>query len=178
MPIKSIHLQENEEVLIVLHRHWFVLVREFASVIFLIILGVIVFSVHDMYYSFLRADFIAPLAVFLLTLYLLTVLALSFAIWINYRLDVWIVTTRRIIDVEQRSLFNREISEFLIGRVQDVTTEVPNMVATLLDFGNITLQTAGHKNFYVREVPHLEETKKLILEYSHKARTGEIHNKM
>lgn len=173
MPIQPFHLQNNEQVVLVLHRHWFVLARELAAIVFTLVVGAAIFFLKSSLYQSANTATINPLVTFFFSLYILLILALAFAIWINYRLDVWIITTQRIIDVEQRGLFNREISEFLISNVQDITTEVPNIIMTFLDFGNMTIQTAGHKNFVVREIPRLEEAKKIILEYSHKAHQEE-----
>lgn len=166
MAIPSLHLEENERILLVLHRHWFVLVRELSAVILMIFAGIMAFSAKSVWYVLIAASVLNHLAAFLLSLYALLILVLVFAIWINYRLDVWIITTKRVIDVEQRGLFNREISEFLVANIQDITTEVPTMIMTLLGFGNMTIQTAGQKNFIVREIPHLEEAKRIIMECS------------
>lgn len=163
MPIPAFHLEQNERVLLVLRRHWFVLLREFTAVLFLVLLGIMIFSIKDLWRGTLDARMFDNIISFLLSLYALLVLALVFAIWINYRLDVWIITTKRVIDVEQRGLFNREISEFLVANIQDITTEVPTMIMTLFDFGNMTIQTAGQKNFVVREIPHMEKAKRIIL---------------
>ncbi|TSC72338.1 MAG: Uncharacterized protein G01um101470_360 [Parcubacteria group bacterium Gr01-1014_70] len=168
MPIPSLHLEENERVLLVLHRHWFVLVRELSAVVLMIFVGFMVFSVKSIWYKIMDATVLDQVAAFLFSVYALLILALLFAIWINYRLDVWIITTKRVIDVEQRGLFNREVSEFLVANIQDITTEVPTMIMTLFGFGNMTIQTAGHKNFTVREIPNLEEAKRIILECSRK----------
>lgn len=169
MPIQSLHLNENEQVLLVLHRHWFVLVRELAGIVFITLFGTVLFFVKDGVHAFVAPSVLDPLARFLFSLYILLVLLLAFAVWINYRLDVWVITTRRIVDVEQRGLFNREISEFLLERVQDITSEIPNMIATFLDFGTMTIHTAGEKSFLIRDIPRIEEAKRLLLEYSQKA---------
>lgn len=172
MPIQSLHLNENEQVLLVLHRHWFVLARELASIVFFALFGIAMFFAKDSLYTFVTQLILDSLVWFLFSLYILVVLLLTFAVWINYRLDVWVITTRRIIDVEQRGLFNREISEFLLERVQDVTSEIPSMIATFLDFGTMTIHTAGEKNFLVRDIPRIEDAKRLILEYSQKAQNS------
>ena len=169
MPLPSLQLQENEQALLVLHRHWFVLMRELAAALLMIFVGIMAYSMKSIWYIAAPEAIVNPFVNFLLSLYGLLILALVFAIWINYQLDVWIITTKRVIDVEQRGLFNREVSEFLIANIQDITTEVPTMISTLLGFGNMTIQTAGHKNFVVREIPRLEEAKNIILDYSHRA---------
>lgn len=169
MPIQSLHLNENEQVLLVLHRHWFILARELAGIVCIALFGMALFFAKDAVSAFMAPSVLDPLAWFLFSLYILIVLVLTFAVWINYRLDVWVITTRRIIDVEQRGLFNREIAEFLLERVQDITSEIPNMIATFLDFGTMTIHTAGEKSFLVRDIPRIEEAKRLVLEYSQKA---------
>lgn len=173
MSIQSLHLDEHERVLLVLHRHWFVIARELAIVLFLLLFGIAAFLSRDILYKFADQSALASFSAFLMIIYVLALLELAFAIWLNYRLDVWIITTRRVIDVEQRGLFNREISEFLVGRIQDITTEVPTIIATLLGFGTMTIHTAGEETFVVRDVPRMEEAKKIILECSQKVRQEE-----
>src|SRR3989344_4166039 len=167
MPIPSLHLEERERVLLVLHRHWFVLVRELSAVFFMIFAGIMVFSIKSVWYRIVDPVVFDHIISFLLSLYALLILTLLFAIWINYRLDVWIVTTKRIIDIEQRGLFNREVSEFLITNVQDITIRTPNFISTVLKFGNMTIQTSGAQNFLVRDIPNAESAKDIILRYCH-----------
>ena len=173
MPFPSLHLEENERILLVLHRHWFVLVRELSAAVLMIFAGIMAYSMRSLWYTLGNTETVNAVVLFLLSLYTLLILALSFAIWINYRLDVWIVTTKRVVDVEQRGLFNREVSEFLVANIQDITTDVPTMIMTLFDFGNMTIQTAGQKNFTVHEIPHLEKAKQIILDCSRKAHRNE-----
>ena len=110
MPIPSLHLRENEQIALVIHRHWFVLARELAAVLTMFIIGIAAFFLQNSFSVFGDSAILRPLASFLFSLYILIILALVFTLWINYRLDIWIITTRRIIDVEQRGLFNREVS--------------------------------------------------------------------
>ena len=171
MPLPSFHLNENEHIVLVLHRHWFVLARELAVVALLLFVGFIAYTGKYTFYAFLKEEVLNPLLLLVLSLYALLILLLAFAIWINYRLDVLIITSLRLVDIEQRGLFNREVSEFLIEKVQDVTIEVPTIIATLLDFGTISIHTAGEKSFHVYEVPRAEEVKRLILQSFHKTTT-------
>jgi len=136
----------------------------------MIFAGIMVFSIKSVWYRIVDPVVFDHIISFLLSLYALLILTLLFAIWINYRLDVWIITTKRVIDIEQRGLFNREVSEFLVANIQDITTEVPTMIMTLFGFGNMTIQTAGQKSFTVSEIPRLEEAKKIILACSYAAR--------
>lgn len=109
---------------------------------------------------------------FFALIYLMAVMLTAFIFWIEYYLDIWIITSDRIIDVHQLGLFNREVSEFLLNRVQDVTVEVPNMAATLLKYGNIIVHTGeGSMSFKIQQVPKVYEAKNLILDRSKKLTT-------
>lgn len=157
-----ITLHENEQVLLILHRHWFIFALQAAAVFVVALFPFFLFPI-------LPIDM--TLFWFFAVIYWLFILAFLLIAWVEYWLDMWIITTERIIDIEQRSLFSREVSEFLLARVQDVTVEVPNLVATILRYGNIVVQTAGEKSFTIREIPHLEQAKEIILEQCRKIHT-------
>lgn len=154
-----ITLHENEQVLLILHRHWFVFALQATAVFVVTLFPFFLFPI-------LPID--AELFWFFAAIYWLFLAAFLLVAWIEYWLDMWIITSERIIDIEQRSLFSREVSEFLLSRVQDVTVEVPNLVATVLRYGNIVIQTAGEKSFTIREIPHVEQAKEIILEQCRK----------
>ena len=87
-----------------------------------------------------------------------------FIIWTDYYLDVLIVTDKHVIDIQQMGLFSRDISTLRLDRVQDITTEVHGIIATLLGFGNLQIQTAGEsKEFVIKGIPKPTEVKKRIL---------------
>lgn len=167
--MKTVTLEPGEQMILVLHRHWFVILRDIILILFLLGLGTALYFLRGQLALFADPEFIDPLAAFMLSLYLMLVLAVALGLWINYYLDVWIITTKRVIDIEQRSLFNREVSEFPIGNIQDITLETPSIISTLLDFGNMTIQTAGENNFLVRDVPHMQKAKDIIMTGCHKA---------
>ena len=77
--------------------------------------------------------------------------------------DTWIITSRRIIDIEQQGLFSRHVAEIPLSRVQDITIEVNGILETLLRFGTIRIQTAGERDFFINDVPRLQELKNIIL---------------
>ena len=158
--------KENEKVILALHRHWFVFggkmtVISIMLMIPIILIPIIIGFVPDLY---------VKLALFLISIFILIILLISFIFWVDYYLDMWIVTDERIIDIEQHGLFKREVSEFMLSRIQDVTVEIPNFFATVLKFGNISIQTAGDKPFVARDIPNVSEAKDIILEYAKKSK--------
>src|SRR3989344_8279150 len=161
-----IHLSPNEKILMVLHRHWIVIFGKFVLGVFLLLVP---FFVLPVAFSFGEAlGTLLFFVEFLSVVYLMIVILLTLIFWMDYYLDVWIITSERIIDIEQKGLFNREISEFMLDKVQDVTIEVPNMMAMFLKYGNLIIQTAGEKSFSVRQIPRFYEAKNLILDYAKK----------
>jgi uncharacterized membrane protein YdbT with pleckstrin-like domain len=76
-----------------------------------------------------------------------------FLIWIDYYFDVWIITDRRVVNIEQKGLFNRQVSELELLRIQDITTEVTGVIPTILNYGDVFIQTAGENpRFIFRQV--------------------------
>ncbi|MBI4272543.1 PH domain-containing protein [Candidatus Uhrbacteria bacterium] len=77
------------------------------------------------------------------TIYYLYIFLFILYSFFDYFLDVWIVTDRYIIDIEQRALFFRSIVKQEIIRIQDVTAEVRGIIPTLFNYGDVHIQTAG-----------------------------------
>lgn len=64
-----------------------------------------------------------------------------FYYWIGWYYSVYIVTDERIIEVRQKGLFNRKVSEFGLDKVQNVNYHIRGFEAMVLRFGDITVQT-------------------------------------
>lgn len=61
-------------------------------------------------------------------------------VWDN---DVLIVTNFRVVDIDQRGLFSRHVSEANLNAVQDVSWKKQGFWQTLFRMGSVTVQTAG-----------------------------------
>ena len=138
------------------------MVAKIAAIIFIFLFSLIIIPLL-ISMDFLVAELVGP-ALFFFVVYLMLILLMIFLVWINYYLDSWIITTDRVIDIDQKSLFYREVSEFMLDRVEDVTVEVPGILATFLHYGNIRIQTAGEKPFTIYDVSSIYEAKRIILE--------------
>ncbi len=87
--------------------------------------------------------------------------------FVDYYLDIWIVTDRRILSIEQVGLFSRTVSELRLYRIQDVTATVNGVLHTIFNYGDVEIQTAGEKvRFLFEEVPFPNKIAKTILELS------------
>lgn len=155
-----IQLHPGEKLIRIVHRHWIVIAGKMTVAAFLFVLPLSFFS----FLSFLPENkFVTPLLLYAISVYTLILSVVAFSMWIDYYLDIWIITDTRIIDIEQKGLFQREISEFMLERIQDVTIEHPSFIAMLLKYGTIRIHTAGEKSFVARDLPRVEEIKNLII---------------
>ncbi len=71
--------------------------------------------------------------------------------------NVLIFTNEHLIQVEQNGLFDRSISQVAFSRVQDVTGTRTGVFATILNYGDVTIQSAGEEeNFIFHYAPNPE----------------------
>ena len=161
-----LQLQADEKIITSVHKHWFVMFKTMLAFFILILLPPILLTFLPLLTSNLDPNLLVPATNFFLALYMIILFLTLFLFWMDYYLDMWIITDRRIIAVEQKGLFRREIAEILLPRVQDVTLEISGIIETFLKFGTIRIQTAGEREFRIEFVPNLYEAKDLILKHT------------
>lgn len=156
---------ENERLIIFLRRHW---INLFIQLLPFIIIALILFAAYILLGYFANIKIVDPLewqfvhlAVAFFSLFLWSFV---FVVFLDYYLDVWIVTDCRIVNIEQKGLFRREISELRLDNVQDLTTEITGIIPTFFDFGDLYVQTAGKRErFQFKNIPHPERVRDVIL---------------
>lgn len=160
MLFEKIKLEPGEEVLIMVRKHWFVIVSELFGIFVLLLLPIIILIsttvLQDMSTTFnLNLSNYTTLIGFIITGWTLLALLSGFAIWTHYYLDLWVVTDRRIILIDQIKFFSRNVSVFRLERTQDIEYQVKGLIPTLLNFGTIKAQTAGahESNFSSKGMP-------------------------
>ena len=162
-----IKLNPDEKILMVIRRHWFVMVGPVVLLIILLVFPSIFLTTVPYFYPALNnSPEIQPMINFSLALYILTVILYLFIWWSDYYLDIWIITNKRLVDIEQKGLFNRHISEMNVENIQNVTLQIEGLIPTLLKFGNLLVETAGEGQFKIKDAPNLYEAKDLLLRFS------------
>lgn len=63
--------------------------------------------------------------------------------YVKWSCTVMIVTDRRVIDVERKAFFDREISEISYPRIDEVSYRVKGLFPTLFRYGSIRLHVSG-----------------------------------
>lgn len=172
MLLEQIKLETDEELVRIVRKHWFILFVNIVSDVMLILLPLAVFG--GILFIFTKFELtslffsqIPHLTGILWFLYLGWILL----IWMHftnhltdYALDLWAITDRRIIAIDQRGYFRRFLSSFRLERLQDMNIEVRGIIPTLLNFGSIEAQTAGGSNeeFKTKNMPDPRGLKALI----------------
>ncbi|PLX26627.1 hypothetical protein C0583_06350 [Candidatus Parcubacteria bacterium] len=156
---------KNEEIVRIIRRDFFVL---FLKILFFMFLCIIPFGFFAVMLISYPEMFSSPtyLAIIILSTsaYYLFVWLFFFFSFIDYYLDVWIITSERIIDIQQKGFFSRIISEQKLFRIQDVTSEVQGFIPTMFKYGNVYVQTAGTKSrFFFHQVPNPDEVRDVII---------------
>ncbi len=166
---EQLKLDDDESIVRVVRKHWFILMVQIVSIIFLALAPFFLLGV--MWVSGVTATL--PLdfsmwysaAGFLGAAWLLISWMLLFNILTDYYLDMWIITNKRVITIDQRGFFNRSVASFRLERLQDITVEIKGIIATMLDFGTIKADTASHTDaFVIFGIPNPREIKSLIQE--------------
>ncbi len=162
----------NERVVLLLRRHWTVIAKHLIQLVASLCLPPVILSVLLLFsdFTFIPGELEYVLAVELLSVYFLFAFLFYFESFVDYHLDIWVVTDQRIVSIEQNGLFRRVISEVNILQIQDVTSEVNGGLQTFLDFGQVYIQTAGQTaRFSFEEVAHSAEVAKVILQVHDRA---------
>lgn len=161
----------GEQVILLLRRHPFVFI---VTVVYFLLLALLPVGVRLLFPGSLLQGLQGTAWGILITIglsayYLFVWLFFTFA-FVDYYLDMWMITDERIINVEQVGLFNRVISEQRLVRVQDVTSEVKGLFPTFLNYGQVFVQTAGERERFVFEqVSEPDLVKKVVLQASQRA---------
>jgi len=154
----------HEKIMLVVRRHWFIFVTKLS--LNLIILAVplpLIWYGQTYFASLLEGKFIFPLIVVFLTIYYLALWLVFFLTFIDLYLDVWIITNKRIINIEQHGLFSRTEAEHQLSVIQDISTEVHGIFPTIFNYGNMHIQTAGEsQRVTFKQIPEPYYVKKII----------------
>lgn len=171
---KVLHLPEqrsDEKIILMLRRHWTIMGHHLIRLAAFMIIPVVVFGfLYSLGWTIEIGGATYITAIMGLSLYYIFIWLFYFHEFVDYHLDVWVVTDQRIISMEQIGLFNRTVSEHSIIKVQDVSAEIKGKVQTFLDYGHVHVQTAGaSQRFVFSEVGKPREVARVIMKVHERA---------
>lgn len=149
MLFEKIQLEPGEEILAMVRKHWFVITVELLGAFFMLLLPFFILFIIALFpgalenFNLSLANYTAIITFAVAAWSVLSIMT-GFMTWTNYYLDLWIVTDRRIILIDQIHFFNRNVSILRLERMQDIEFSIKGIIPTFLNFGTLKAQTAGH----------------------------------
>lgn len=151
---------DDEPVLLMLRQHPIVNLTWILLTILLVIAPVIVLP-YVPFLDFLPGNyrFVAILGWYIMVFgYALE----QFLIWF---FNIYIVTDERVIDMDFYNLLFKKVSEAKIENIEDITTSNSGLLQSIIDFGDIRIQTAAEiPEIEFERVPHPDLVAKFLSE--------------
>lgn len=140
--------QKNyEKIEYLLRRHPLTFIPTLVLFLIIMLVPVVVyFLINNLYPEILDpmiSNILFPLAILITSTYYLGAYLFLYFQFIEFYLDMWIVTNDRIVDINQKGLFSNIITELDLYRVQDVTVDINGFFPTIFKYGNIKVKTAS-----------------------------------
>lgn len=140
----------GETPVTVIHKHIFGIAILYiqAAIGLLAAFGLIAFLVPQFIGAETRLRYGTVLALTMVAIAALIFLVLIVATYI-YRQNKLILSDKNVTQVLQHSLFNRQVSELSLSNVEDVTAEQRGIMASIFNFGELRIETAGEQNNFI-----------------------------
>ncbi len=119
-----------------------------------------------------------PTVVTAFLVWTLIVFGIALQQYLHWYFNLYILTNRRVVDIDFFGLFHRQISQTHLTSVQDITFSKGGVLQNFLDFGNMSLQTAGTEtNFEFHNIPDPETNQKHLISLIRKIKNQNLkHN--
>lgn len=157
----AVQLEPNEHLHMIIRKHWVIFME---SVILTLVLVGTCLGIY------LVAEFAHVPSLFTL----LSIIGIGmigfqyiFIHWVNDELDVFIITNRRIITLDQINFLDRKLSQTTIDNVQEVNSSTSGLLGNIFEYGNLMIRTASDmsndkSDFQITKIPHPIETSRKI----------------
>lgn len=140
--------REGEQVELILFKHWFFLVWPILKAILIMAVSfVIPIWLHGFTWIFSYA-----VTALLYYGWIAFWFLYMFYEYLNWYKDRYIITNERIVNIDQRGLFSRKVSEIELGKIQNLTHSVTGLFATMFDFGTVVVQSAGVSDLRLEQI--------------------------
>lgn len=138
-------LKPGEQTVLVIRRHWWFFVKlAVYSLIMLIIAIVIIIFVNN-----------TLVVTIILLLALLLISGLTLYYHYLWKHDVYILTDQRVIDINRTNIFQKDVTEFSLDKIQNVTYNQHGPIPMMVNFGEVIIETAGEfKNVKIELAPN------------------------
>lgn len=159
-------LEEGEVITDRIRKHWIVYVKHF----FLHAFGCLIFMIAAYYlaskgwFGGVTGEGYLYGAMVLLMFVLIFWVSFFYA-WTKEYFDVWFVTNKHIIAINQKQIFTRDEAFMELTRIQDVFFEKEGFLSNILGFGRLRVQSAGtEQEFSIEYIAEVETVAHRIMD--------------
>ena len=145
---------DKEEICMLVRKHWFMLLPSLMVIGLLYFIGAFSIFLLPALMPEITVGAAYNFYIIVTSLLFLMTTNIFFYVLLIYHLNVGLVTNEHIVEVVQERLFSRKVSQLEMGKIQDVAAHQSGVMQTILNYGDVTIQTAGElPNFIFRKVP-------------------------
>lgn len=165
--------QKDESIFIFMRRDLLNFLPTALIIMFLFFFGLLLLLLLALPGSTIIEGSARNIAVVFVGLFMLIIGLFAFVSWLDFYFDVHILTSFRLVDIDQNRLFSRNYSELALDDVEDVRVTQTGILETIANFGSVEVQTAGERpNFLLDKIPYPKEVAALIIDLSEQAKAG------
>jgi len=133
-PAKIIQLKPEEDILMTVRQD---LVPLIPWVIVLIVWFILPF--FFMFPLFTLGEW----GVLIFAVIVLSAVFFAYRTWFGWQRTMFVVTDRRLVDIDQHGFFDRTISELFYSGIDDVSYRKKGLLSTIFGYGNVLIRTTG-----------------------------------
>lgn len=150
------HLKEGEEIVKIVRAY--ALSQSFKIAIIIVLVLLPFFLLFPLF----QRGFWGVIAFFILLTIAVVFATRTGIIWYY---NAFMITNKRIIDFDQRGLFDKTVSVATYDKIQDISFKKKGVFSTLFNYGTIVIQTAGaNANLEIKNVYEPEKIQDAIME--------------
>jgi|GEM_PF-486188 len=177
VPQPVIPNQRNDEVIFVLSRKHFIDYLPFALILgalIIIPIGAVLIGIGSLM-VFLETSgvLIRDIIILIFIAYYLILAGIFINSWVSFYFYLFVVTNERVIEIQQRGLFNREFNELDFNQIEDISSMTTGFLNTFFNVGDIQIQTAGKVAYFsIERVWRPQLAVEIIHSLTHQAKDG------
>jgi len=151
------HLEEDEEILLVAHRHYFIYFRDSLKTFFF---GIIIPAILFLLF---------PKILLLWAAWLFIGMLGMLYHFVDWYFDAWIITDIGIIDVERNGLFDKQSKRVEYEMIDGIEYKITGVWSTIFNFGNLSIDTMGtNMSLLLKDAANPKKLEKIIMGFQEK----------
>lgn len=152
----TIKFNENEKLKTIVYKHWIVFFWHFLKISVVVALPIFASCSFGFCWQGLWGPTVFWSLIFIGAVFIIRR-------WIIWRKDILIITNQRIIDINQKNLFDKEVAEISFYKMRDIIYKVKGILATVFDFGRIELHLVGGSILVLERVPNPRKIQEILI---------------